>query len=138
MTHKLIKVMTLIFGTFIIIVIILADTTHLGFIYRLYDFPFGDKVGHFILFGLLSLFINLSINCHVSSDDTNPVSKQKETRTVIKTSLIIALFVGLEEFSQRWFPTRTSDLLDLFASYLGISLFALFALRLKTRRSLEK
>jgi hypothetical protein len=138
MTNKLIKVMTLIFGIFIVIVIILADTRHLGFIYRLYDFPFGDKVGHFILFGLLSLFINLSIKSRELANVTLSVSKREEALTVIKTSLILAFFVGLEEFSQRWFHSRTSDLLDLCASYLGISLFALFAWKLKVRRSLLK
>ena len=102
--------MTLIFGIFIIIVIILADTRHLGFIYGLYDFPFGDKVGHFILFGLLSLFINLSIKSHdIVKTLLHLYPNMKKPWTVIKTSLILALFVGVEEFSQRWFPSRTSD-----------------------------
>jgi polysaccharide biosynthesis protein VpsQ len=135
MSNNLIKAMAVIFGIFIIIVIIMADTRHLGFIYALYDFPLGDKVGHFILFGILSFLINLSIKSKVSSVDGIPKSTHDETRSVIETSLLLALFVGLEEFSQRWFPSRTSDLLDLAASYLGISLFALLAWKLKTRRS---
>jgi hypothetical protein len=57
---------------------------------------------------------------------------------VIKASLILAIFVGLEELSQRWFPARTSDLFDLLASYLGIASFAFLALKIKARQSLQR
>jgi hypothetical protein len=43
----------------------------------------------------------------------------------------LALLIGLEEFSQKWFPTRNFDLLDLTASYLGVAFFAWLAVRLK-------
>ena len=111
------------FGLFIIAVIILADTNHMGFLGRVYDFPNGDKVGHFVLYGLLSLVVNLSVF------EARPTSDFK--RLAVITSLILALLIGLEEYSQRFFPTRTSDWIDLTASYLGVALFAWLAVRLK-------
>jgi len=130
------KRLAIFFGLFIFVIVVLADTRHLGFLYAVYDFPFGDKVGHFFLFGLLSLVINLSVLGSVSEPLIQPQVDNK--RKVVKASLILALFVGLEEFSQRWFPSRTSDLFDLSASYLGIAFFAFVALKIKTRRSLQR
>jgi hypothetical protein len=138
MPDKFMKLLAISFGILIIIIVILADTRHLGFLYPVYDFPFGDKVGHFIIFGLLSLLVNLSVlGTGAPSDSSTPASAETK-RTVIKTSLILALIVGLEEFSQRWFPSRTSDWFDLFASYLGIASFAYLAIAIKTKRSLLK
>lgn len=111
------------FGVFIVIVIILADTQHLGALGAVYRFPYGDKVGHFVLFGLLSLAVNLSVF------EARPASDFK--RLAVITSLLLALAIGLEEYSQRFFPTRTSDIIDLTASYLGVALFAWLAVRLK-------
>lgn len=126
----------IIFGIFILIIVILADTRHLGGLYALYDFPFGDKVGHFFLFGLLSMAINLSV---ISTElQPDPSTRPSNIRKVIQASLILALFVGLEEFSQRWFPSRTSDVFDLLASCLGITFFAVMALMINKMRSLQK
>jgi VanZ family protein len=132
------KRLAIAFGIFIVIIVILADTRNLGFLYSIYDFRFGDKVGHFLIFGLLSLVVNLSVLETGSPSDASTPASLETIRSVIKTCLILALIVGLEEFSQRWFPSRTSDWFDLSASYLGIASFAFLAIAIKTRRSLLK
>jgi VanZ family protein len=111
------------FGLFILAVIILADTGHLGFLHAVYDVPLGDKAGHFILFGLLSFVINLSVF------EARPASDFK--RDAVLTGLILALLMALEEFSQLWFPTRKFDILDLTAGYLGVAVFTWIVIRLK-------
>src|SRR5262249_15021546 len=100
-----------------------ADTGHLGFLHAVYDFPLGDKAGHFILYGLLTLVVTLSVF------EMRPNGDKK--RLALVTSLILAVLIGLEEFSQKWFPNRNFDLLDLTASYLGVAFFACLAVRLK-------
>ncbi len=125
------KRVAFIFGMFIVIIIILADARLLGRLGAIYDFPFGDKVGHFLLFGLFSLVVNLSVFEARSVPSTGMQVKQDHRRSAVITSLIIAVFVGLEEFSQSWFPSRTFSLFDLSASYLGIAFFTWLALRLK-------
>ena len=114
----------ILFGLFIVAVIILADKGQLGFLYFIYDFPYGDKVGHFILYGILSLLVNLTVF------EARPHSDFK--RLAIITSLILALLIGLEEYSQRFFSTRTSDIFDLAASYLGVVFFVWLAVKLKS------
>jgi VanZ family protein len=45
--------------------------------------------------------------------------------------LILALLIGLEEFSQKFIPERTSSLFDLLASYIGVFFFSWLALKTK-------
>jgi VanZ family protein len=117
------------FGGFIVAVIILADTHHLGLLGGIYQIPLGDKAGHFFLFGLLSLIVNLAVF------EARP--KQEKSRLAVGTSLILALFIGLEELSQIWISTRTSSLFDLTASYLGVAFFAWCAVCLKRKNHPE-
>jgi hypothetical protein len=45
-------------------IIALANQGELGVIGVIaYEFPYRDKLGHFILMGLLAFFINLSLKC---------------------------------------------------------------------------
>src|SRR6185436_7085573 len=111
------KWLTFLFALFIILIIVLADrgilSHYLGFIY---DFPYGDKAGHFILYGILTFLINLT------TFEARPDQNRK--LLAIKIGLILALLIGLEEFSQRFFVDRTFSLLDLSFSYLGVIVFS--------------
>jgi len=114
------KYIAVVFFVFVIAVIVLADHGSLPHSIRaLYDFPNGDKVGHFILFGVLTFFLTRAF---LSSFPSKP-----RGWVALSIGLILALFIALEEWSQQLFPTRTFDLLDLLASYAGIVAFALLA-----------
>jgi VanZ family protein len=107
------KYISALFFIFVIAVIILADYGSLPHSLRaLYDFPNGDKVGHFILFGLLDFFLTRAF---LSSFPSKPPGW-----VTLSIGLILALFLALEEWSQRFFSTRTFDPVDLLASYLGL------------------
>ena len=109
---------------FVIAIAILADLDLLPeLFYDLYDFPYGDKLGHFLLMGLVSFV--LSWTALASHADPKPAS------VIWKVSLLVAFFVTLEEFAQRFFPRRTFSLLDLGFSYAGIALAAVLVYRLK-------
>lgn len=82
------------------------------FIPSLYDFPYGDKVGRFILFGLLDFFITRAF---LSSHPN-----RSRGWVTLSIGLFLALLITLEEFSQKLFAKRTFDLVDLFASYAGL------------------
>ena len=107
------KCISVLFFVFIIAVIVLADMGSLPHsITAIYDFPNGDKLGHFILYGLLNFFITRAFL-------SSPLSKSRGWVT-LSIGLILALFITLEEWSQQFFSTRTFDLIDLSASYLGL------------------
>ncbi len=56
------KWLTVLFTLFIILIIVLADTGNLGIFAGVYHIPYADKVGHFILYGILALLINLTLS----------------------------------------------------------------------------
>ena len=120
------KRLAILLGTAIVVFIVLADLGLLGPLGWIYAFPYGDKVGHFALFGLLSLFANLAA--------FEKWPRLDRTALALRVSLLLAVLIGLEESSQKLFPLRTFSLRDLAAGYLGVALFALLALYIAHRR----
>lgn len=106
------KYLTALFALFILAVIALADMGQLGFLHGLYDFPFGDKAGHFILYGMLSFLLNKTF--------LRSFSNRVPKRAVWVVSLLLALVIGLEEWSQNFVSARTPDWVDLACSCLGV------------------
>jgi polysaccharide biosynthesis protein VpsQ len=115
------KWLTILFTLFIILIIVLADTGKLGILAVLYRIPFADKVGHFILYGILVLLINLTLFRAIPTQNRNWIA--------LLSGLTLALLIGLEELSQRSFSNRTFDLVDLSASYLGVIVFSWLAIK---------
>jgi len=114
--------LAVLFALCLLLIILLADTANLGPLHRLYDFPHGDKAGHFVLLGTLSLLVNLA--ALEKLPHRNP-----QTVTLIASGAIV-LLITLEELSQLWIPSRAPDWFDLAASYAGIITAACVALRL--------
>jgi VanZ family protein len=119
------KWLTLLFVLFILLIIVLADTGNLGVLYYISRIPYADKAGHFILYGILALLINLSLF------RSFPASIR--VRVAVVSGLVLALLIGLEEFSQQYFADRTFSLLDLSFSYLGVIAFSWLALKSRDR-----
>ena len=82
------------------------------------EIPAGDKLGHFLLMGSLSLIVNLLLQMKTIS-----FAGQR----ILWGSLLVAVIVSTEEFSQMYIPSRTFSLLDLVADYAGILLFGRLA-----------
>lgn len=80
--------------------------------------PYGDKIGHFLVMGLLSLLVNLLLNSRRQS-----IGKRK----FLLGSLIVAGIVTAEEFTQIFIPSRTFSPFDLVADYAGILFFGRLA-----------
>ncbi|HJS20355.1 MAG TPA: hypothetical protein VJ785_16520, partial [Anaerolineales bacterium] len=97
------KQLALLFSIFILLIIVLADAgilrRYTGFIY---NFPNGDKAGHFILYGILTLLLNLAL--FRSHPD------QSRSLLAVKCGRVLALLIGVEEISQRYFSSRSFDL----------------------------
>lgn len=113
------KYLAIVFGLFIISVIIAVDTgvgqAFLGWIHSL---PMGDKLGHFCLLGILTLLVSLSLK---------KAYWVYRGLLIPKAALIITVIITLEEFSQILIPYRNFDTADLLANYLGITVFGLIA-----------
>ena len=121
------KWLSLLFSGLLVSIIVLADLgaipSHLIF---WNDYPLGDKAGHFILFGILTLLIDLSL--------FRSLRKWSPRRIAVVAGVALALLIRLEEYSQQFFADRTFSLLDLAASYLGVLVFSWLALRIDSNR----
>ena len=113
------------FSVFLFSLIWLADTGHGQWLYDLARLvPGEDKTGHFLLFGFLSLLLNVVLQS--SNFRLGPL-------TLLKGSLIVSLFAIAEEISQLFFRSRTFDLMDLGAGLVGIWIFGRLATRYAKR-----
>jgi VanZ family protein len=110
---------TLIFVVLLAAIVITADLGKLPvFITILYNFPGGDKAGHFILMGILNL---LAIRLVLAR---NPAGSWRQAAL---TGLVVTTLAALEEFSQRFFPYRHASWGDFASSLAGIVVFGLIA-----------
>lgn len=108
------KILAVVYVLIIAALVVLADfygTNYFSFIRRI---PYGDKLGHFFLMGMLSFVVNLAL----------------QTRKLVVWkfefllgSLLVGLIVTIEEFSQMFIGGRAFDWFDLVADFSGIIVF---------------
>jgi len=89
----------------------------------LYDFRYGDKVGHFVLYGGVALFLSLAF----------PRAFKVLFFRIPYVTVFFLLFALGEEWSQTLFPRRNPDFLDAACSALDIILGSWAAGQIKKR-----
>ena len=110
------RIIFVLFAAFIAWAIYMANTGQPNiFIDFVKHTPYGDKVGHFFLMGILALLANLALGYRRLS--LGRVS-------LWLGSLLVLAFVVTEELTQIYIPRRTFDLGDLAADFIGIALFS--------------
>jgi VanZ family protein len=118
------KWLAALFALLIVCIIVFADMGKLGILRFVNSIPYGDKIGHFVLYGILTLLLDLTLL-------GSPRFTLRPNLLVLRIALILSLIIGLEEYSQQYFPKRTFDLIDLTFSYLGVIFFSWLALKIK-------
>ncbi len=84
--------------------------------------PFGDKLGHIILYGLLAFLINYALN----------FKKIRRLGFELQVgALLVLAFAFIEEGTQLFFPTRTFSLADALCDVIGVVLFSYLGLYLQ-------
>jgi len=110
---------TLAYLIFLILIITLADIGAFPWVFKSVRLiPFGDKICHLILIGLLSYFVNSALYCREI--------KIKKFR-ILTGSLLITFPVLLEELSQVFLSSRNADITDALSDLAGIYLFGILA-----------
>ncbi|WP_168926907.1 VanZ family protein [Shewanella donghaensis] len=121
--YKYFLLMGLSFTVFIAWIIFQANTGGNNIFFDImHGVPYGDKFGHFGLFGTLTMFAII-----ISRFSYFRVGRLK----IYYGALVISVFVICEEVSQAFIPSRTFDLVDLVAGGIGIALFTLLTIKLK-------
>ena len=107
------------FGLFLCCLVGLADSGRGRWLFGMTEsIPGGDKLGHFILFGLLAFLVNLVLHATVV---------RWGRLTILKGSALVMVIVMAEEVSQLLFVSRSFELLDLAADLAGIWIFGQLA-----------
>lgn len=102
----------ILFFAFILWVIFMANTGQDMLLFEITRaIPFGDKFGHIIVFGGLTLMVNLAFKGRVI---------RFKWGTVYWGTLGVLAFVTLEELSQYFIATRSLDMFDYLANLFGI------------------
>lgn len=111
------------------VLIVLADSRNLGPIGLVYEVRYGDKIGHVVMYGILSLLMNLAVFQHTG---------RNSARSVLFVTTAVAVVATLEEITQLMFPARRPDFNDVLASCLGITWFGCVALFIAEWRNLAE
>ena len=107
------------FFLFLLWIIYLANTGGSSIFFDLIrNLPFGDKIGHFGLFGVSTLLFNLATRCKTF----NAVGIN-----VYWGTIGVTIFVLIEELSQGFIDSRTLDIYDLLADFVGIFTFSVIS-----------
>lgn len=110
-----IKTLTVIYLVILAGIIALADVKSTSY---LLDFvgaiPYGDKIGHFVLFGIFAFLANLSLGVRSVG-----IGKLR----YLLGSLIVLVIITFEEFTQIFMRGRTFSLIDLLCGYAGVLVF---------------
>ena len=115
MVPALIKIISVIYIFILVGIVVLADVGQTQYLFTsLRSLPLGDKIGHFCLMGMFSLFVNLALSAKTF---------QFWKLNYLTGSLIVLAAVTVEEFSQIFIRGRTFDLSDLIFDYAGIFIF---------------
>ena len=94
------------------------------FIDNIRAIPYGDKFCHLMIYGTLSLLMNLILQRFTFRFCALPVG-----------SILVLTFALVEELSQGFFPSRTVDIGDVIADVIGAYLAAFISARLIVRFS---
>ena len=108
---RLIPIFALVFFLFILWIIVVTDSGRSNvLIDAVRAIPYGDKLGHLILFGVLAALVSFSLTRQ----------KKKYFGLPLGCALVL-VFALLEELSQGFFTsTRTLDIGDVVADLVGI------------------
>lgn len=105
----------LLAGVFLLAMLVIFALANAGampdFLRALYDFPTGDRIGHFVLYGVLAYLLTAAF----------PARRIRAAAWSVPLGVVLALtLAALEELTQLFIPARSADWLDLLAGWLGV------------------
>ena len=106
-------------GFFLFILYIIWEANHSSsstnfFIEFTEVIPQKDKIGHFVLYGILAFLLDKALR----------EKNYRIFKNAIPAALVWVLsFAAIEEFTQIWIPARNFDLIDFAADLFGVVVF---------------
>lgn len=117
----IIRIVLVGFTAFLAWIIHVANTGGSNFLLEVADaIPNGDKIGHFFIMGAFAYLVNLLMACK---------SFRLGSFSMLSGSVIVLIFVVLEEMTHMFIRTRTFSYMDLLSDVLGIIAFSILAVK---------
>ena len=112
MPRLLIRLAFLLFATGFVSILVIANRGHADLFWQFVGkIPCGDKLGHLGLVGTLCFLLNLALDRRRAFPGGNGI---------LLGSLLLLVFMTLEEASQAFIPCRSFDLVDGLANLVGV------------------
>jgi len=132
------------FFIFISYIIFLADTDDYNFSFKIVGhIPYGDKMCHALLYGIMAFLLNYGLGFRrvrllthlqplyrIKAFSSFPFKGAVDTAPYMG-SIVVLILATLEECSQYYIPSRTFDLWDLGADFVGVVLFSIEGIKWK-------
>ena len=116
------RVFRIVFGLYAALIVATVVAANLGGTNVVFgvvaDVPYGDKLGHFLLMGVLAMLADLAARHH---------ERRFLGLRVPTAPAVVLVLVFAEELSQLLMATRTFDLVDFAADVLGVIVFVSLA-----------
>ncbi|MFY8272773.1 VanZ family protein [Pseudoalteromonas sp. SSDWG2] len=114
----LMSILAFAFACFLVWIIYLANTGQSSVFFEVVRrIPYGDKLGHFLLFGMMTVLASFALQARHT---------YLGTVKLYFGAIAVFSFALVEEVSQAFVATRTFDLVDLTADVLGIATASYF------------
>ncbi|MCA9606667.1 MAG: VanZ family protein, partial [Myxococcales bacterium] len=119
MRARVLPIVLAVYAVFIVAIIVAANLGGTNEVFHLITrLPLGDKIGHFVLIGVLGMLVDLV----AGRRDARPLRAYPRLRFPLAPAILFVVVLG-EELSQAFLPTRTCDAGDLLADLLGMATF---------------
>lgn len=116
------------FALFLVAIIIMANMGLIVVIVDYFRLPLYDKLGHFVLIGIMGFLVNLMLKCE----------RMRIGRFwVLKGNVWVLIPVSVEELSQGLMPTRTLSLEDWLMDVAGLLFFGWIAQWIVWRKRMQ-
>lgn len=128
--YKFFAIATVLFFSFMLWVIYSANSGSDNLFFSIVrQIPYGDKLGHVVLFGMLALLCTIAFRF-----------KGFKLRgvTLYYGATFVSVFAIGEEITQAFLPTRTFDLVDLLSDAVGIGGAILLCVWLQKKQHQKK
>lgn len=123
--YRLTLFFTLILLILIVWVIYMANTGQNSVVFDIWrTVPYFDKIAHLLLFGALAFGINFSSKLTVVNIGR---------LNIYLGTLVVTVFISIEELSQYFIITRSLDVVDFLAGVLGVLIFTVLTQVLEHR-----
>ena len=129
-TNKILIFLLISFTSFLAVIIFLRNNNLANSFFAIFmTIPYYDKIGHFILMGILAFLAVISLV---------PLLPHSTSKSTLLVLMGVLSLIAVEEYSQIFVVSRTFSWADFACDFLGVSMFGSIGYSLVNRLVQDK